>query len=182
MKTQSQLIRKGEANLVIVKAEELMTTNLKILKDITREKSMGVYITVNNPYNRITKILDHAEIDTRNIFFIDCVTRTVGEAGERTGNCLYVPSPNSLTEIGIAVTQALQVMPSPNKFIFVDTLSSFIIYNPPPVLAKFSHFLINKSKIFDASGVFVVVKSELEERLLSEVMQFCDNIIKIESK
>jgi len=166
------------AIMVITSGEELMRTNIQIMKTVMKDKNLCLYVAVNQPYKRMKKILENGMIDTNRVFFIDCITETSGGKAERVKNCLFVNSPSSLTELGISITQALQAMPG-DKFLFVDALSTLVIYNSPKSLARFSHFLMTRVKLLGLAGIFMVVEKEMGEVLLSQVKQFCDKVIKV---
>jgi len=165
--------------LITSPAEEITKINIDILRIITGGGIMGVYITVNRPYKTLIKHLERNGVDPYKFFFIDCITKTAGGRAERAENCLFVASPNSLTELGIALTQAIQMIPGNEKFIFMDTLSTLLIYNSAGTTAKFSHFLITRIKLLGLKGIFMSVENELDERLLSQIEQFCDKCIHI---
>ena len=65
------------------------------------------------------------------------------------------------------------------KFLFVDALSTLVIYNSPNSLAKFSHFLMTRVKLLGLAGIFMVVEKEMGEVLLAQIKQFCDRVIKV---
>jgi len=171
-------IEEDLAIMVITSGEELMRTNIQIVKTVMKNKSLCLYVAINQPYSRLKRILEKGKINTDRVFFIDCITETSGGKAKRISNCLFVNSPSSLTELSLSITQALQAMPG-KKFLFVDALSTLVIYNSPNSLAKFSHFLITRVKLLGLAGIFMVVQKEMEEMLLSQIKQFCDKIIKL---
>ncbi len=166
------------AVMVITSGEKLMSTNIKIVKTVMKNKNLCLYVAINQPYSRLKKVMENGRIDTSRVFFIDCITETSGGRSERVRNCLFINSPGSLTELGISITQALQAMPG-KKFLFIDALSTLVIYNSSKSIAKFSHFLMTRVKLLGLAGIFMVVEKEMEEILLSQIKQFCDRIIKV---
>ena len=65
------------------------------------------------------------------------------------------------------------------KFLFLDSLSTLLIYNAPGSLAKFTHFLMTRVKLLGLNGVFMVVEKEIDEKLLSEIVHFSDRVIRL---
>lgn len=166
------------AVMVITSGEELMKINIQVVKTMMKDRGLCLYVAINQPYSRLKTILENGRVDTSRVFFIDCITETSGGRAERVRNCLFVNSPSNLTELGISITQALQAMPG-KKFLFVDALSTLVIYNSPKSLAKFSHFIMTRVKLLGLAGIFMVVEKEMEEVLLSQIKQFCDRVIKL---
>ena len=140
----------------------------------------GIYVTINRPYGSLVETLKRNGIDTEKLFFIDCITRTVGGKPEVTENCLFIASPQNLTELGLALAQAMEMMKERgNKFLLLDSLSTLLIYNNTETVARFSHFLTTKIRLSKLKGIFLLVERE-DEDLLSTVSQFCDKVIKLE--
>ena len=121
--------------------------------------------------------MDRNKIDINKFFFIDCITRTAEGRAEREKNCLFISSPNNLSELGLAFIQAIQAMPEGKRFIFMDALSTLLIYNSAGTTARFSHFLMTKIKLLGLNGVFMSVEEGLDKQLLSQIEQFCDKCI-----
>jgi hypothetical protein len=167
-----------EAIMIITSGEELMRTNTQIVKTVMDDRNLCLYVAVNQPYARLKKTLESGKINTDRVFFIDCITETSGGKAERASNCLYINSPSRLTELGISIMQALQAMPG-KKFLFLDALSTLIIYNSSKSIAKFSHFLITRVKLLGLAGIFIVVEKEIDEMLLSQIKQFCDKVVRM---
>lgn len=172
-----QDLPEGSIYLIITTAKTIMKTNLDVLKVLINQGLFGLYVTINQPYITLQNLFNREGIDLNRLFFIDCITQTAGGRAERTSNCLFINSPSSLTELGIALTQAIQAMPPGKKFIFLDALSTLLIYNEAGTIAKFSHFLINKIKLLGLTGVVMSVEKEMDERLLTQIEQFCDKVI-----
>lgn len=164
--------------LITSKAEDALKTNIKILKILTKDRT-GLYITINQPYESLQKILKKNEIDTSKMFFIDCITKTVSGAPERTKNCLFVASPSGITELGISITEALHMISGDKRFLFMDSLSTLLIYNSAGTIAKFSHFLMSKIKLLGLNGIFMSIEKEMDEKLLAEISHFCDKVIRV---
>jgi len=169
----------GFITLVLSDADKLLETNLSILKELTSKKHFGLYVTVNQPYKQIVKTLDKNSIDMSNMFFIDCISRMAGEKSRKGENVVYITSPSGLTELGIAISQALDSFPQKEKkYLYMDALSTLIVYNTAGTIAKFSHFIMNKIRLMGLSGVFIAVNKEIDETLIAQISELCDNIVK----
>jgi KaiC/GvpD/RAD55 family RecA-like ATPase len=161
--------------LATVSAKDYQKTNLEIIKHLTdKENIPGVYITLNKPFKTIEKLFKDKNIDTRIIIFIDAVTKTVGGEIRKTANCLFIGSPEDLSDISIAMDQAVTAIPSKEKFVFFDSLNTLLIYNQASTVARFIHFLASKMRVWKVRGIIVSLQKEKSKELIDELMQFCD--------
>ena len=159
-------------------AENLLKNDIKTIKYLAK-KGRGIYITINQPYVALKQILKRNNVNLSNIFFIDLISSTVSANPEKKTDCLFINSPTSLTELGISIEQILSSVASKEKFLFIDNLSAFLIYNELDILSEFSHFLISKMRISGVTGVIMSVEEEVGEKLINTIGGFCDQIIKI---
>lgn len=176
--------------LFVTRAKNYQKANIEILKTIIMlNKFSGIYITAGRPYSVISENLKNSGIDIEKIFFIDCVTRmyfapkgvVLGKPGmEMTQECLYLSSPANLTELAVAISQAIGMVKEPkNKFIFVDSLSMLLVYNDENTIIKFIHFLTTKVKLFGLIGIIMVMEVGIKESLLSTMYELCDAIVEV---
>jgi KaiC/GvpD/RAD55 family RecA-like ATPase len=179
LKSKFENIPQGSVILVVSDAEQILKININILKVLMKSQGSGLYITINQPYRSLSKIFTENKIDLKNLFFIDCITKTIHGEPERTKKCLFISSPRGLTELGIAVSEVLESIKSKNKFMFMDSLSTLLIYNSAGSIAKFSHFLMNKIRLSDVTGIFISIEKEMDKKLISQLCQFSDRTITI---
>lgn len=177
-------IRKLEPNsfvLFIIKSEKYHKVNLQILKMIIKtRKFSGIYITVNKPYPSLIRYLKKGGVPTEKIFFIDCISKTVGGEIKLTEDCLFIPSPTRLTDLGIALSQALEAMKiGKNKFLFLDSLSTLLIYNDFKTVAQFVHYLASRLRLFGLVGILMTIEKQIDEKMLYLLIEICDKIIEV---
>ncbi len=164
--------------LVLVDAKSYQQKTIDIIKRLTEEENTpGVYVTLNKPFQTTQRILGDAGVDTRKIIFIDGITQTAGGKISKTHNCLYIGSPEKLNDIGMAIDQAVRSIPSKNKFVFFDSLSTLLLYNRSGTVGRFSHFLTGKMRIWKVKGVIISLEKESDQVLINELTQFCDKTI-----
>jgi len=120
--------------------------------------------------------LEQKGINTKKLFFIDLITSEISEATEKIDNCLFMESPKSLTDLSIALSEAVKSMPG-DKFIFLDTLSTLLVYNQLTTVTKFAHFLTSKMRQWDINGLLVSMEKETDPNLQAQLAQFCDKVI-----
>jgi len=167
--------------IATIPAKEYQKANLSIIKELVqKENTPGVYVTLSNPYSTVQQKFIKEGIDTRMIIFIDAVTETVKDKLKKTSNCLYIGSPEHLSDISLAMDQAVRSLPSKDKFVFFDSLSILLMYNEIDTVARFIHFLANKMRVWKVKGIIVSLTKEKDKTLIDELMQFCDVLVEFE--
>ena len=171
----------GFITTIIVDSPLYLQTSIDVLKMLVDERKLsGVYVTVNRPYSNIETMLQTNEVDLSKLFFIDAVTNMAVQASNRTENCLYVASPESLTDISIALDQVIHEEPQKN-FIFFDSLSALLIYNNIDTTSRYLHMLTVKMRILKVQIILISLEKETDEKLKSRLTQFSDNLITVEN-
>ena len=178
--------------LFLANPKKYMDINLEIIKIVMKEnKFSGIYVTVNRPFSTLMDIMKKKGIDTDRIFFIDCITKMIPaprgislipqKKFEIKKNCIFIPSPARLTEIGLALSEALAGMKHPkNKFLYLDSLSTLSIYNDLGTIAKFVHFLTTRVRLFGVVGLIMCVEKKMDDRLSNILSEVCDMTIEVE--
>ncbi len=165
--------------LINVRAEDYLKTNIAVLKTIVNDEGLpGVYITVNKPYRTMERVLQENGIKTDKIYFIDCITKTAGGDTKDGGkHVFYLDSAQNLTGLGLAMSEMIQSIPSKDKFLFLDSLSTLLLYHNYGTVAKFSHFLTARMRNWGLRGIFVSIERETDPKLIDQLAQFCDVVV-----
>jgi len=157
--------------LITVDAKNYQKTAIDVVKFLVNEQNIpGVYVTLNKPYDIMQRSLNNNGVDARLIIFIDATSRT--ESG-KVENCLYIGSPEKLSDMSVAMDQAVKALPS-EKFLIFDSLNTLSIFNKPATVARFVHFLTGKMREWKVKGVIITLEKETDEALLDELTQFAD--------
>lgn len=160
--------------LATIETKNYQKTNLEIIRHLTEDKNIpGVYVTLNRSFETMNQTLKDAGIDTRMIIFIDAVTKISGGDIQKKDNCLFIGSPEKLTDISIAMDQAVRALPK-ETFVFFDSLSILLLYNHVNTVAKFIHFLSGKMRVWHVKGIIVSLRKKEDDELIKELSQFCD--------
>lgn len=160
--------------LATVDAKEYQQTNLNMIKHLTDKGIPGLYVTLNKPYKTMESVFKKQKIDTRLMIFIDAVTETSGGNIEKTNQCLYIGSPENLSDISISMDQAVRSLPSEERFVFFDSLSTLLIYNDVNTVSRFIHFLAGKMRVWKVQGIIVSLRKKKDDELIDALTQFCD--------
>jgi|SRR3989344_5023548 len=164
--------------LATVDAKNYQKTNLDIIKHLTQNENIpGVYVTLNKPHAVLKKLFDKANIDSRLIIFIDAVTQIDSSEVKRKDNCLLIGNPENLSDISIAMDQAVRAIKGKEKFLFFDSLSTLLVYNKAATVARFIHFLATKMRSWQVKGIIISLRKESDKELINELSQIVDVLI-----
>ncbi len=180
---KKELMGDDNSILVIIPSKKYYESEMKIYKTLTNKKGYkGILVTVNRTYSSLLKILKKEKIKTGNLFFIDAITKSTTAQNNKNKNCLFTESPESLTELSIAIDQIVKSMDKGKRFLVIDSLTTLVTYNNANSVLKFSHFLINKLRSSDVMGVMLILKEGADTKLVSQLSQFVDKIVNIGGK
>ncbi len=158
---------------VTVDAKNYQKTTIDVVKFLVNEQGIpGVYVTLNKPYEIIQRTLTNNDVDSRLVIFIDATSRT--EGSKKVENCLYIGSPEKLSDLSVAMDQAIKALTTNEKFLIFDSLNTLAIFNKPSTVARFIHFLTGKMREWKVKGIIITLKNETEQALLDELTQFSD--------
>lgn len=161
--------------LHMIAPENTMEQVVRIVGDVARNQRI-IYVTVNRPYKQLIATLASHEIDHTKMFFIDCITAG-GHVMEKNDpqNCMFIDSPQDLTGISIAITQAIKLT-QPNVTLFIDSIDALVVYNDESTVVKFCNFTISKLRSFGAGGVLLARKSGKEVQVVRDVALSVDEV------
>jgi len=163
---------------VIMPSDRYEEANMHLLSFlINRKKASGGYVSVSKPYNNIVNLLKSNDINVDNLFFIDCITKSLGGKLPEDKNCIFVDSPSHLTDLNIALQNFFTSSGEKNRFLYIDSISTLGIHNTQDNILKFIHYVTGKMRIFGFNGVMLSLHEETDKKLISILKQFCDKVI-----
>jgi len=165
--------------LLLFNPTQYQKYNSEVIKFLVSKKKIpGVYVTLNRPYSIIKKIFEKEKINTNMILFIDANTSPSEKRKlEKSKGCLFIPSPQHLTDLAIALAEAVEAIPSKDKFVFFDSLSTLFVYNKAGTVAKFAHFLTSKMRVWGVKGVIVSLEKGENKSVIDQISQFTDSVL-----
>ena len=131
------------------------------------------YITINRPYATIVKEIQEQGLQTDKFYFVDAITATV-QSPPVVDNCIFINAPSDLTDLGLAFSSLLSDHGC--DVIFVDTISTLIVYKDIGAVTKFVHNLVTKSRVNNKKAVLLAVRQD-SEKLLQDLNMFVDAVI-----
>ncbi len=149
---------------------------VELLKYFATKTPRGIYVSLNKPYAVLSKTLDKAGVPTGSLFFVDAITNVPSANENQQAACLG--SGVDLSNLCIGISKAVSRF-SEDKFLFLDSLSTLLIYNDPKAVAKFAHLLTEKMRRWGTSGSLLTVEMNAERDVVSQLAPFCDKVVKI---
>ena len=174
-------LAKNRIFLILTSPGNTRERNMEIIKELSALGYHSVVITTNFPYSVLRKLYEQGGVDLAKVSFIDAVTRhSFGSAEDIPGIVRYINNPANLTDMGIAVTEVLREHHSGKVCILYDSISTLLIYLSSANISKFIHFVTNKLRLMDISGVFLAVEKGLDPMLMTQLTTFVDTVIDAE--
>ena len=168
---QFMQMKPGSSNLLIVSPHEYAPTPAAAISYFTRQNMPGVYVCVNRPYMDVIKSIG---TPPSNIHFIDVVTSLTGKDPIPLPNVHYLDSPLALVEMNVTISEQLQKIASNQKFLFLDSISTLLVYNSSQAVEKFCHTVISKNRDANTIIILLAVNSEENKNTLGSLHQFVD--------
>lgn len=178
-----KLKKTGWITLLNAPIENYVEVNMEAIRVLIEDMGFeGIYITVNKPYPELVSEFSKAGLDISKLHFIDAISQTYGMKPEETKQCKYVFGPLNIEGIVNAVREFLPEIKTPNTqiFVFIDSITTVLLYNHLPRTIRFSKFLTSDLRELRINGVMVSIAAGMtSERLIGEVKQLCDEVIDI---
>jgi KaiC/GvpD/RAD55 family RecA-like ATPase len=171
-------LNQGWVALLQIPVEKTMEINVEVIKTLQELGYEGVYITLSKDYVELSKVFRKAKIDMGRLAFIDGVSQMYGIGAVDSPNVNYISGPISLDGIVAAITDILPVMKTKKKYVFLDSITTVLLYNSLDRTLKFSEFLTTSLKRLEVAGVMVSVsKGFANDALVKELTKMSDEII-----
>jgi len=152
--------------LIITPAERLQEK----LKDIVKsfKDIPGIYVSLNKTQKSTEEIFRKSGINTKKLFFIDCVT-----SQKTRDDVLHIAS-DRLDLLDSAVSAFIKDIKG-KKFLIIDALSTLLIYNNENSVAKFVKKMTEYASENDVQVVALSPETKGEE-LLKKIFNFFDKV------
>ncbi len=153
----------ADSMLVLVESDFLHEAITKFTKCLLQRDLYGIYLCLNKPHTSIKAAFSRTSIDTRRIFFVDCVTALAHKTlTRREENVIYASGLEDLSEEGAIPSAILKFFGSISgeKFLIVDALRTLFIYNEPKIVSAFVHSLLSLTKEHDVKLIILSRKGD----------------------
>ena len=153
-----------------------------LLRVVTNIHKKICYVCLNKPYADVLKDIKRIGLNVNKFFFIDVLTSHYKKP-KNINNCIFIEPPPNIISVGDAIKKA--VTEKGCDEIFIDTVSSLLIYNQGFHIIKLVHSMKNVSisKLKDLKqSVLISLKGytmlkEDYESLFKDLSMFADKVI-----
>lgn len=167
--------------LIMASAQNIRSKNIELIKELLAKDYYVIVITTNQPYDILKKNYEKQGVVMEKIFFVDTVTKyAMGRDHEPVNNCRFIGDPADMTAIGIAVSESLSGFKEMKVSLLFDSVNSMLIYISSQNITKFVHFITNKLRLMNFSGIFLAVEKGLDPDLLTQLTTFVDEVIDVD--
>lgn len=152
--------------LIITSVEELQGKIITVVSSL--DKTPGIYVSLNKPQESAEQLLKKGGVKTDKLFFIDCVT-----SEKKREDVLHIP-PMQLDKLAYAIRTFIKEIDG-KKFLVIDALSTFLIYNDENKVAAFVKEVTEYAAQNDVTVIAFSPKTKGEE-LLNKIFNFFDKV------
>lgn len=165
----------SENQLIIgfLPSETYAERTVQIAKELAAKGSV-CYVTLNKTFESLKEIFQKKGIDTKNFVFVDAISGSFKETRVKVDQCYYVSSPDSLTEISIAISNALG---DGCEFLIFDSISNLFIYNKSETMTKFIAALATRIRRTKTKAVFIAIHMPEYESAIRQCETFVDRVL-----
>jgi len=162
-------------------AANLRDRNIELIKACIDSDYFVLVITTNQLYEILKKNYEKNGISMEKIYVIDAVTKYArGSDPVPVKNCRFISNPANLTDMGISFTESLKELEGKKTCLLYDSLNSSLIYISSQNVTKFFHYVTNKLRLMNFSGIFLGVEKGLDPEMLIKLTLFVDVVIDTE--
>ena len=170
-------VGKGRTVLVIVPTELYRKTLTDFVKQAAKGYKSILYVTLNDSHDVLVRDFKNRGINPDKFYFVDARTEVSTPEPRPAKNCIFVSSPEALTELKIAITKSHEKHEP--EIVFLDSLSTLLSYLSDGIVARWAHDVITKFKESNTAAIFLCLKRDEESYLVKDIAMFADKVIHI---
>lgn len=167
--------KNSDLTILIIPNKEYNDGLSVLLKKMGKSYNKILYVNLNELYNSLIYRIRSLKLNTEKFFFVDAITMTSDRNLKKHDNCIYISSPNSLIELSLGITQAINTQ-NPDALIF-DSLSTLLIYEKDSTVTKFIHSLIGKIKAARLDSFFTALEGDAQNEAIKNLSMFVNRVI-----
>ncbi|MGC8663886.1 MAG: hypothetical protein ACP5SF_05330 [Thermoplasmata archaeon] len=152
-----------------------------ILDDFSNNKNLPIiYISATIPSKSISAVLDVYGIDSKKIFFVDCISHIMMSSTTYSERIVFVESPTMLETIMLKAEYILNKYVMKNSLIIIDSINSLAIHNDMKILSEFLHLFVTYLRSRGAYFIILSMKEQSNDEI-SNILNFVsDEILEVE--
>lgn len=134
------------------------------------------YVTLNKTHHSLEDTFKKKKISTKNMIFIDAISKSIREMDDQSKNGFFVSSPAALTELSIIISKFLK---HEFEYLIFDSISTMSAYQNKNIIVRFITNLANKIKESETKSVFFALDSKEQEDLNKQCGTIVDKVVEI---
>jgi len=181
LKEKYTRLGQGWITLMQLPIDKAMKVNIEAIKVLQSLGYEGIFITLSKDYMELSKIFREKGIDMGKLHFIDGISQMYGVEEVDSPSVTYVAGPISIDAITTSITETISKMGSDRKFVFLDSITTVLLYNSLDRTLRFSQFLTKSLKEMRTAGIVVSVsKGFANDNLIKELTKISNEVINIQ--
>jgi len=152
-----------------------------VLDLFANKKEMDtIYVTATISSEQIRRVLEALEIDTSNIYFVDCISHIMmgASTAQQDEHTTLVESPTMLENLMLKVEYLIRLSQAKEKLVVLDSINALAIHNNNWILSEFLHVLVSGLRSKEAYTVIFSVEEHSTPEISNMVSLVCDHGIK----
>jgi len=168
--------KQGAVVMLELPAENYFETGADFIKLLANKGFRGLYVSFQRPYQNVASLLKDKGVSLDKFLFVHACT-VPGEKPDP--RCTCVPMDSGIDEFAKAIYTNLSRLKGKKKFIFVDSLTTIVLYKQLSEFMRFSEFLIREVKNNDKQVLllFNVAKDVAQKKFIKDVALKADEVI-----
>lgn len=181
LKQKYTRLASGWITLLQIPIEYSMDVNVESIKSLQSLGYEGIYITLSKPAIELEAIFRENGIEVSKIYFVDGITQMYGS--KQIERVEYVLGPLAIDAISSSVYKLIPKIKSKKRFVFLDSITTVLLYNSLPRTLQFSNFLTETLKKKKLVGIVVSVSRGLANtKLIAQLEKLSDEVIMLSEK
>jgi KaiC/GvpD/RAD55 family RecA-like ATPase len=171
----------GCITLLQVPIEDAMSVNVEAITILQSLGYEGIYITLSKDYNELSKLFTEKGVDMSKLMVVDGISQMYGIEEVEEKNVCYVSGPIATDAISESITQMVKTMSNEKKFVFLDSITTVLLYNSLERTLQFSKFLTQVLKDLQISEIVVSVSQGFANKeLIKELTKISNKVINLQ--
>lgn len=163
--------------LVLTPSEMHRKILIDLIRQAERRYARVLHVSLNDSYDVLTAEFKKYSIPLDKFYFVDARTTMSKPDHPPEKNCVFVSSPDAITELKIAITKSLEAH-GPEITLF-DSLSTLLSYLSDEIIAIWTHDVITKFREKGTAAVFLCLRRDEESYLVKDIAMYVDKIIRL---
>ncbi|MDY6778573.1 MAG: hypothetical protein SVU32_07950 [Candidatus Nanohaloarchaea archaeon] len=162
--------------LVLTNRENFRDLANGVAGGLLEEGFRGIFFTADRTYREVQEDMEYSGFDTEDLWFIDIVgsNRGISEAPE---DVELTNSPTAYNSINIALTDLFDEIEGEERFVLLDSFTSFLLYGDLKTVGNFVKRATDKARENDAAFIIMAIGDQIDEETVEKLMSFCDTKI-----